>query len=305
VPNHPSINSNHDNRFNDTKAAAAQNQTANQAANTHMQKPAPKLNLVQVNNCSLTLQAWKDTNGVNATVYHIPQDTWNNADDSNILSPGNPSILLFYAHLVTLDPSKQSQPNVASNKEDVLTQFQMLKASDSQCFIQSQSDEIAGLEKFDVMDIHPISSLPKSTKLLSSIWSYRRKHSPNSTPLKHKSHICVNGKEQAFGRDYWETYAPVASWATIRMLLILSSLMNLKTRQVDYMQAFPQALLEDPVFMRVPQGWFVKNGKLTQHQNPNGLVIPFLILQVSLMLQLVTRGRYSESYFYSSENCYL
>jgi hypothetical protein len=42
------------------------------------------------------------------------------------------------------------------------------------------------------------------------------------------------------------------------MLLILSSPMNLKTRQVDYTQAFPQALLEDPIFMRVPQGWFVK-----------------------------------------------
>jgi len=102
------------------------------------------------------------------------------------------------------------------------------------------------------MDIHPISSLLKSTKLLSSIWSYRRKRSPNGTPLKHKSRIYVNGKEQAFGRDYWETYAPVASWATIPMLLILSSLMNLKTQQVDYTQAFPQALLEDPVFMRVP-----------------------------------------------------
>jgi hypothetical protein len=127
VPNNPLVNSNYNNELNDTKAAAAQNQTANQAANTHMQKPAPKLNLVQVNNCSLTLQAWKEANGVNATVYHIPQDTWNNADDSNILSPGNPSILLSYAHLVTLDPSKQSQRNVASNKEDVLTQSQMLK----------------------------------------------------------------------------------------------------------------------------------------------------------------------------------
>jgi hypothetical protein len=205
---------------------------------------------------------------VNATVYHIAQDTWNNADKSNILRPEKPSILLSYAHLVTLYPSKQSLLSVASNKEDVLTQSQMLKASDSQCFIQSQNNEIAGLEKFDVMDIHPISSLPKSAKLLSSIWSYRRKHSPNGTLLKHKSRIWVYGKEQAFGQDYWETYAPIASWATIRMLLILSSLMNLKTRQVDYTQAFPHALLEDPVFMRVPQGWFVKNGKLTQYQNP-------------------------------------
>ncbi len=29
------------------------------------------------------------------------------------------------------------------------------------------------------------------------------------TLLKYKSCICVNGKEQAFGSDYWETYAPV------------------------------------------------------------------------------------------------
>jgi hypothetical protein len=42
--------------------------------------------------------------------------------------------------------------------------------------------------------------------------------------------------------------------------------MNLKSRQVDYNQAFPQAPLDDPVFMRMPQGWFVApDGKLHQH----------------------------------------
>ena len=30
----------------------------------------------------------------------------------------------------------------------------------------------------------------------------------------------------------------------------------LKSRQVDYTQAFPQAPLDDEVFMRIPQGWF-------------------------------------------------
>ncbi len=78
----------------------------------------------------------------------------------------------------------------------------------------------------------------------------------------------MNGKEQTFGCDYWETYAPVASWSTIRMMLILSSVLGLKTRQVDYTQAFPQALLEDPVHIRIPQGWFVKDGNLCQHDNP-------------------------------------
>ncbi len=45
--------------------------------------------------------------------------------------------------------------------------------------------------------------------------------------------------------------------------------MNLQTRQVDYTQAFLQAILEDPVFMKVPQGWFVnQKGDLQQHTDP-------------------------------------
>jgi hypothetical protein len=44
--------------------------------------------------------------------------------------------------------------------------------------------------------------------------------------------------------------------------------MNLETRQVDYTQAFPQAKLDDPVFLRIPQGWYVENGVLRQHDNP-------------------------------------
>jgi hypothetical protein len=52
------------------------------------------------------------------------------------------------------------------------------------------------------------------------------------------------------------------------MMLIMSSILNLKTRQVDYTQAFPQATLDDPVFMQIPQGWYVKEDNLYQHSNP-------------------------------------
>jgi hypothetical protein len=65
------------------------------------------------------------------------------------------------------------------------------------------------------MDLHPISTLPPKARLLHAIWSYRRSRLPSGVPLKYKSRICVNGKEQVFGQDYWDTYAPVASWATI------------------------------------------------------------------------------------------
>jgi hypothetical protein len=107
---------------------------------------------------------------------------------------------------------------------------------------------------------------PRRAKLLSSTWSYRRKRLPNGDLLKHKARICVNGKEQVFGRDYWERYAPVASWATIHMLLVLSSIMNLKPGRWTVHKPFH--MLEDPVSLRVPQGWYIEHGRLKQHFNP-------------------------------------
>jgi hypothetical protein len=45
--------------------------------------------------------------------------------------------------------------------------------------------------------------------------------------------------------------------------------MGLKSRQVDYTQAFPQAELIDPVNMRLPQGWYLdSSGNLLPHKDP-------------------------------------
>jgi hypothetical protein len=83
----------------------------------------------------------------------------------------------------------------------------MLKPRDRGEFIKFQKGEINGLIKFDLMDLHHISSLPSPTHILSSIWIYRHKRLSNGDLLKHKSRICVNGKEKSFGHDCWETYA--------------------------------------------------------------------------------------------------
>jgi len=145
----------------------------------------------------------------------------------------------------------------------------MLKAPDASQFVAAQPKEIEGLVQLGVFDVKPISAKPSNAKLLSSIWSYRRKRSPVGKILKYKARICVDGSQQEYGRDYWEVYAPVVSWPTIRLILLLSSILDLKQRQVDYTQAFPQAPLEDPVYMRMPQGWTVDDsGNLVQHPDP-------------------------------------
>jgi hypothetical protein len=55
----------------------------------------------------------------------------------------------------------------------------------------------------------------------------------------------------------------VVAWSTVRLVLCIATLLSLETQQVDYVQAFTQAELDDPVYMRIPEGWGLvdKSGK--------------------------------------------
>jgi hypothetical protein len=234
--------------------------------------PSQRINLVPTQ-CSLPFSELKATLGIKPEVYTTTTNRLATESPPKVpvkLScPDNFISLLTYSHLPETRPYHPTAFHASNNKEDTLTQSQMLKTSDSASFIECQRAEIEGLRKFDVMDIKKMADLPAKAKLISSIWSYRRKRLPNGVLGKCKSRICANGKEHAFGRDYWETYDPVASWATIRLLMLLSTLLDLKTRQVDYTQAVPQATLDEPVYMKVPQGWFVDlDNNLSQHTDP-------------------------------------
>ena len=57
------------------------------------------------------------------------------------------------------------------------------------------------------------------------------------------------------------------------MVLVLSPLLRLKSCQVDYTQAFPQAPLDDDVFMCIPQGWFYDPE--TQQLHPTSVKKPY------------------------------
>jgi len=205
--------------------------------------------------CSADFQTYQQSKGIQATVYTAHStlpSTIPSVDAALELKQTlqQPSLLSFAFAMTTPvpDPSAQDQ---GDNKTDILTQSQMFKATDQAKFIQCQADKIASLYDLDIMDAKPMSTLPPSAKLLSSIWSYCQKCLPNGILSKYKSRLCLNGKKQAFGLDYWETYAPVAAISTIWLLLYLSTILDLQTRQIDSSSAFSQAVFDVPVYMKV------------------------------------------------------
>ena len=88
-----------------------------------------------------------------------------------------------------------------------------------------------------------------------SIWAFKRKRSPSGTLQKHKARLCAHGGQQQWRVNYWETHAPVANWASVRLLLALSHIHGLEPKSIGFILVFPQAVLDTPVYMETSQGF--------------------------------------------------
>ena len=73
------------------------------------------------------------------------------------------------------------------------------------------------------------------------------------------------------GSDVFDTFATVVSWTTVRLLFVLSIVLDLHTQQVDYTNAFCQAPLEETVYVELPEGYKIPNKVLLLKKSFYGL----------------------------------
>jgi len=112
--------------------------------------------------------------------------------------------------------------------------------------------------------------------VLPCVWALKHKLHPDGTIKKLKSRLCAGGHRQMKDRDGHIIFSPVVSWSTVRLLLILSLILNLSTRQMDFTSAFVHAEIDKPpnfdqmtpqeqrhqgVFIEMPRG-FPNPGKV-------------------------------------------
>ena len=148
----------------------------------------------------------------------------------------------------------------ASANPNILTHREAMKAEDVEQFLTSMSEELERMDDNEIYEEILRSAVPKGHRILRAVWSHRRKTTPEGAVYRHRSRLCVDGSRQQYGIDYHDTYSPVVSWTTVRLLLILSNLLNLYSHKVDYVQAFSQATLDDEdVFMELPPGYKSKS----------------------------------------------
>lgn len=70
---------------------------------------------------------------------------------------------------------------------------------------------------------------------------------------KRKARIVAKGYSQEYGRDYYETYAPVARLNSVRTVIALAAQENMDIRQYDITTAYLNGILDEEVYMEPPK----------------------------------------------------
>ncbi len=140
------------------------------------------------------------------------------------------------------------------SSNEVFTFHQAMKEHDVLDFIEAMKKELKDHTEREHWEVVPRSDMPSGQRAIKSIWSFKRKRLPDGSLLKHKARLCAHGGMQTWGENYWETYSPVVNMLTVRLLLLICKIHKLHSKSVDFVLAFPQADLEEDIWMEIPLG---------------------------------------------------
>ena len=163
----------------------------------------------------------------------------------------------------------------ATSDPDTMYWHQAMAQPDADKFLEAAAKEFNSHFENKHWTMIERSQVPKHRNVLPAVWAMKRKRDIMTRAVKkYKARLNLHGGKQVFGEDFYETYSPVVGWITVRFLLILSLICKWHTRQVDFTLAYPQAEIEQPMYMELPKGVISKDPKkdyvLELHKNLYG-----------------------------------
>ena len=148
-----------------------------------------------------------------------------------------------------------------ANSEDTPTWEEAMNGPLADGYMEAAEKEIRTLQDMQVWDV--VDRKPWMN-VLPSTWAFRCKRFPSGLVRKLKARFCCRGDRQIDGIDFDsnDIFSPVINWNTVRLMLILSLILGLETKQVDYTAAFVHAPIGNKeVYCQMPRG-FSQPGKV-------------------------------------------
>jgi len=134
------------------------------------------------------------------------------------------------------------------------------EAAEKPEWMKAVLDEFYALERNQVWEE---VELPPGRNVIECKWCFKAKQDAFGFVIKKKARLVAKGYTQIHGIDFTETFAPVAKFTVIRLLLALARKYRWKVKLVDIGNAYLNAPIEEEIYMELPEGFkkVGKNGK--------------------------------------------
>jgi hypothetical protein len=207
---------------------------------------------------------YNETRYINEVFLTSAQDTTINHQTSQLAYQAEVQTDLFTGESHVSDPRAYAAKHKISDP-DMPTYHEALSGEHASEYAEEMKKEIRQLIKQRTWESIPRAQVPLTSskqrrKILSGTWAFKLKRLPDGSPSRFKARYCVRGDQQTEGVDYFETYAPVVQWSTVRMVLTMILANGWATKQVDYTNAFAQADLSEEVYIESPKGFGRRDG---------------------------------------------
>lgn len=131
-----------------------------------------------------------------------------------------------------------------------------INSEDKIHWIAAMKDEYDTLQEYGTWHVGPRRP---GVQLVGSKWVFHIKHDKKGNILKYKARLVAQGFSQRFGESYFDVFAPVGRFESLRMVISLGKKLGWVIRQGDVKSAYLNGLLEEQIDLRQPEGFVEGN----------------------------------------------
>jgi hypothetical protein len=149
---------------------------------------------------------------------------------------------------------------------DIVYYDQALQQPDAKQFANAVFKEVNGHVNNKHWTLVKQKDVPKEAQVVPSVWAMQHKCDLTTNKvIKHKARLNLHVGKQVYGMNYFKIYAPVVTWFAIRLMIVFGLIFCWAIWQVDFVMAYPQALVETNIYMELPQGIKTAAGNSKDH----------------------------------------
>lgn len=131
------------------------------------------------------------------------------------------------------------------------TYWEAIRSPEAPEWKEAMRQELSNMEYRKIWIRTP---LPAGKKSIGCVWSFKNKRDAEGKIVRRKARLCAQGFSQREGIDFDQTFSPVVRIETVRVLLAIVATKDLHLHQWDFETAFLNGILEETIYMRLPQG---------------------------------------------------